>query len=191
MVAPTAVAAIKIFFILLFTGILQSVYHHQSLNKQEWVLIDIQKTYMKQRFTHVYLKLGFAIVIVLFVSCHSSRRSIGIEEGWELLGEQKVNFVRDKDEIIVHNKAPYTAMRFKVEERDVHIKDLKVYFQNGDKLEPNIDDDIQAGEFSRVIDLGREGRYIDHIEFNYRTTGNVLKGRANVLVLGKKYYRDY
>jgi len=136
-------------------------------------------------------RLIVTIFVVLFVSCHSSRRSIGIEEGWELLSEQKVNFVKDKDEIVINNRTPYTAMRFKVEDRDVHIKDLKVYFQNGDKLEPNIDDDIQAGEFSRVIDLGREGRYIDHIEFRYRTTAPILKGRANVLVLGKKYYRDY
>lgn len=82
-------------------------------------------------------------------------------------------------------------MRFKVEDKDIHINDLKVYFQNGDKLEPKINEDIQADQFSRVIDLGREGRYIDRIEFKYRTTGNILKGRANVLVLGKKYYRDY
>jgi hypothetical protein len=81
-------------------------------------------------------------------------------------------------------------MRFKVENRDVHINDLKIYFQNGDKLEPNIDDDIQADAFSKVIDLGREGRYIDRIEFKYRTTGSVIKGRANVLVLAKKYYRE-
>jgi hypothetical protein len=66
-----------------------------------------------------------------------------------------------------------------------------VYFQNGDKLEPSLDEAIKAGELSRVIDLGREGRYIDHIEFNYRSAGNILTGRANVLVLGRKYYRDY
>lgn len=144
-----------------------------------------------KKFTGVVFKTVFILFIVLLVSCNSSRRSIGIEEGWELLGEQKVNFVRDKDAIVVNSRTPYTAMRFKVEDRDVHINDLKVYFQNGDKLEPNIDEDIQKGQVTRVIDLGREGRYIDRIEFKYRTTGNILKGRANVLVLGKKYYRDY
>ena len=146
---------------------------------------------MKKRFTKSCLSIASAAFVLVLVSCHSSRRSIGIEEGWELLSEQKVNFVRDKDEIVLNNRTPYTAMRFKVEDKDVHINDLKVYFQNGDKLQPNINEDIQADQFSRVIDLGREGRYIDRIEFKYRTTGNILKGRANVLVLGKKYYRDY
>lgn len=146
---------------------------------------------MKERFTRRVLSIAVVAFVVALTACHTSRRSIGIEEGWELLSEQKVNFVRDKDEIVLNNRTPYTAMRFKVEDKDVHINDLKVYFQNGDKLEPNINDDIQADQFSRVIDLGREGRYIDRIEFKYRTTGNVLKGRANVLVLGKKYYREY
>ena len=54
-----------------------------------------------------------------------------------------------------------------------------------------MDEAIPANEYSRVIDLGKEGRYIDRIEFKYRSTGNILKGRANVLVLGKKYYREY
>lgn len=137
------------------------------------------------------LKIVLIAVVALIVSCHSSRRLVGIEEGWELLGEEKVNFVRDKDEIVINNRTLYTAMRFKIEDKDVHINDLKVYFQNGDKLEPNIDEDIKAGQLSRVIDLGREGRYIDRIEFKYRTTGSLLKGRANVLILGEKYYRGY
>jgi len=135
------------------------------------------------------MKLGFILTVIVLASCHSSRRTIGIEEGWDLLSNRKVNFVRDKDEIVVNNRTPYTAVRFKVERRDIHLGDLKIYFQNGDKLEPNLDDDIKAGEFSRIIDLGREGRYIDRIEFKYRTVGNVLKGRADVLVLAKKYYR--
>ena len=145
---------------------------------------------MEKTFTHVY-RWAFVLLIFSFVACHSSRRLVGIEEGWELLSERKVNFVKDKDEITINNRTPYTAVRFKVEDKDIHINDLKIYFDNGDKLEPNMDDAIPANELSRVIDLGREGRYIDHIEFKYRSTGNILKGRANVLILGKKYYRDY
>lgn len=146
---------------------------------------------MMKTFTLMSLKLIMITMMITLFSCHSSRRSIGIEEGWDLLSDRKVNFVRDKDEIVVNNRTLYTALRFKVEGKDIHINDLKVYFDNGDKLEPNIDDDIKAGEMSRVIDLGREGRYIDHIDFKYRTLGNLLKGRANVLVLARKYYREY
>jgi hypothetical protein len=148
---------------------------------------------MKRFYT---IKNGFVFMLLLItttlvMSCGSSRRSIGIEEGWELLSERKVNFVRDKDEVEVRSRNQFTAIRFHVEEREIRLNDLKIYFQNGDKLEPALDDVINPGQSSRIIDLGAEGRYIEKIEFKYRTTGNVLKGRANVLVLGKRYYPGY
>ncbi len=125
--------------------------------------------------------------ILLSTSCGSSRRSVGIEEGWELLSERKVNFVRDKDEIIVESRNQFTAIRFKVEDREVRLNDLKIFFDNGDKLEPSLDETIPANQMSRVIELALDGRRIAKIEFKYRTTGNVLQGRANVLVFGKKF----
>jgi hypothetical protein len=123
----------------------------------------------------------------------SSTRSIAIEEGWELLAEQKVNFIRDKDEIDVTSRNQFTAIKFRVEEKDVRINDLVIVFDNGDKLEPSLDVIIGAGQESKLIELGREGRSIDKIEFKYRSTGNLLDGRANVLVFARKYdrYRSY
>jgi hypothetical protein len=136
------------------------------------------------------------IVLLLFsvstlLSCGSSR-TVAIEEGWELLSERKVNFVRDKDEIDVTSRNQFTAIKFRVEEKDVRINDLRIFFDNGDKLEPSLDAIIPAGEESKLIELGREGRNIDRIEFKYRSTGNLLDGRANVLVFGKRFnlYRD-
>lgn len=145
---------------------------------------------MMKRFTHLLAALMIVSGIISLTSC-SSRRTVGVEEGWDLLSDRKVNFVRDKDEVAVNTGNEYTALRFKVERRDIHLSDLKIYFQNGDKLEPNLNDDIRAGEYSRTIELGREGRNIDRIEFKYRTVGNILKGRANVMVLARKYYRGY
>jgi len=135
------------------------------------------------------LLAGFILLAIAFttVSCSSSRRSIAIEEGWELLGESKVNFVRDRDQVDVLSSNLFTAIRFKVENRDVHMNELHVVFQNGDKLDPAIDDNITADQYSRDIELGPEGKAVRSVDFKYRTTGNVLKGRANVLVFGKRY----
>jgi len=145
---------------------------------------------MKRIFTVSLCTFLFALLLTT-ISCGSSRRTLGIEEGWELLAERKVNFVRDKDEIEVRSRNQFTAIRFKVEDRDVRINDLKIYFQNGDKLEPSLDDVIKANESSRIIELARDGRFIEKIEFKYRTTGTVLEGRANVLILGQKYNPGY
>jgi hypothetical protein len=133
---------------------------------------------------------GLALLssLVLFsFSCGSSRRTLVVEEGWEMLGQDKVNFVRDKDVIDVTSENKYTAIKFRVEDRDIHLNDLKVYFTNGDKLEPSLDDAISKDQYSRIIEVGKEGRMIDKVEFTFRTTGNILKGRANIIVLGKKY----
>jgi len=128
-----------------------------------------------------------ATTALFVISCSSSRRSIGIEEGWDFLGEQRVNFVRDVDEIDISNTNRYTALRFKVEGRDVRLNDLRIYLDNGDVLSPNLDDVIPADQFSRDITIASEGRMVDKIQFKYRTTGNVLKGRANVLVFGQRH----
>ncbi len=73
----------------------------------------------------------FSILFLVFttISCFSTRRSLAIEDGWDLLGEQKVNFVRDKDQIDVRSRGVYTDIRFKVEDREVRINDLKIYLK--------------------------------------------------------------
>ena len=132
--------------------------------------------------------LAVVIVISLFFSaCSSSRRTFGLEEGWELLGESKVNFVRDKDVMEVKSRNAFTAIRFYVEDKDVSIKDLKIQFENGDKMEPALDEVIKAGQQSRIIELAADGRRISTIEFKYRSMGSLLEGRANVVVTAKRY----
>ena len=137
--------------------------------------------------------LILVFALLLWSSCFTTRRSIPIEEGWELLGERKVNFlIRDNDEIQVASRSLFTAIQFQVEDRDIKLSNLKVTFENGDKLEPSLDEEVRANQKSRVIELAKDGRVISKIQFKYRTIGSIVKGRANVLVYGKKYYRtDY
>lgn len=146
---------------------------------------------MKKTYTQTGLFALMFVALLLVTACGSSRRSIGIEEGWDILGEDKVNFVRDRDAIDVRSRNAYTAIRFVVEDRDIRISDLKIIYQNGDQLTPAIDETIRAGQRSRIIELAADGKYIDKIEFSYRTTGNLLKGRASVLVLGRRYAPGY
>ena len=147
---------------------------------------------MKRKVTSLPFVM-FLLLAVSFIaaSCGGSRRTVGIEEGWELLGEEKVNFVRDKDEIDVRSRNQFTAIRFKVEDRDIRLHDLEITYQNGDKLTPAVDIEIPAGQSSRIIELAADGKYIDKISFSYRTTGNLLKGRAKVLILGQRYNPGY
>lgn len=147
---------------------------------------------MKLSFTQKFLSgIVILFVSILITSCSSSRKSITIEEGWDLIGERKVNFVRDRDEFMIYNNNGYTAIRFRVEKRDIKINGLQIVYQNGDVLSPVIDDVITKGEYSRIIELGVEPKNIRSINFKYRTTGSVLKGRANVLIFGRRYVSPY
>jgi hypothetical protein len=142
------------------------------------------KTILTKRLTSLFFLL---LSITILSSCGSTRRSIAIEEGWELLGESKVDFIRDKDQVDVISSNRYPALRFKVEKREIRLNDLNVVYQNGDKLSPVIDELISADQYSRDIELGPEGKSIRSVDFKYRTTGNILKGRGNVLLFGKRY----
>jgi hypothetical protein len=126
-------------------------------------------------------------LMIINVSCAPARRSISVEEGWDLLGEKKVDFVKSTDVIEVHSSYKFTAIRFKVEKHEVRLNGLKITYQNGDKLEPSLDDILPADQYSREIELATDGKMVYKIEFTYRTTGNIFKGRASMLVFGKRY----
>lgn len=126
------------------------------------------------------------LLLATLSSCFSSSRTIAVEEGWEIIGETKVNFVRDNDELDVKSYNRFTAIRFRVEDREIRMNELEIVFDNGDVLKPQLDETIPADRYSRDIEVNQEGRVIDRIRFRYRTTGNVLRGRAKVLVFGRK-----
>ena len=140
--------------------------------------------------SRIFKALLLVLIAVTSFSC-ATRRSVGLEEGWELLSERKVNFIRDKDEIEVRSRNMFTAIRFKIEDKDIRLNDLVILFQNGDKLSPAIDEVIRAGETSKIIEIARDGRYINKITFRYRSMGSILQGRANLIVMGQRYYPGY
>jgi hypothetical protein len=124
-------------------------------------------------------------MVTVVTSCGSSK-TIAIEDGWDLLGEEKVNFVRDRDQIKVYNQTLYTAVKFQMINKDVHLNNVAIVYPNGDKLNPSVDEDVAAGGYSKEIEVDILGKEIRTIEFSYRSKGNLLKGRARVLVFGKR-----
>ncbi|MDQ6889072.1 MAG: hypothetical protein M3Z56_02150 [Bacteroidota bacterium] len=133
----------------------------------------------------------FIALIVSGFSCGSTRNSIAVEEGWDLLGETKAGFIRETDVINVNSRNQFTAIRFKVEGHGIKLSDLSIYFDNGDKLSPAVDETLAAGQESKLIELAADGRTISKIEFRYRTDGSILKGKARILVFGKRYRVGY
>lgn len=143
------------------------------------------------RFRKVLRFTLFISLVIISLSCGSTRNSIAVEEGWELLGETKAGFIRETDVINVNSRNQFTAIRFKVEAAEIKLSELGVFFEGGDKLSPAVDETIPAGKESRLIELAADGRTITKIELKYRTVGSIIKKKANILVFGKRYHTGY
>ena len=133
-----------------------------------------------------YLFIAFIISTLLF-SCRTVTSIITEGEDWMLLGENKVNHLREKDIVRVTTQHTFTALRLYATKRDVQLQSLKVYLINGDMFQPSIDPTIKAGERSRIIELAADGRQIDRIELHYRSRGRIFTERGVVQVLAQRY----
>jgi hypothetical protein len=127
------------------------------------------------------------LLIGIITSCSSTKKNVVTPEGWVVLGETKANFVREKDVIKVYSLDRFTDIRFRVENRTLKVSEMTIYFENGDKLTPKIEDVLEPDQYSRIINLADNGKKIDRIEFKYRTTGSVLKRRSRITIIGKQY----
>ncbi len=121
-----------------------------------------------------------AIISLSFATIRNSHY-----QQWKFIGDKKVNFLVDRDVIHVTGNDNYSQLKLKVTDGPVHILDMDVYFENGDKFDVSIRNRIPKGGESRIIDLPGGSRSIKKIEFWYETKG-FLKGRARVAVWGKR-----
>lgn len=126
--------------------------------------------------------LSFVSIIALL--SFTTIESNGFQQ-WNLIGEKKVSFLVDRDVIHVKGNDNYRQIKLKVKDGPVHILDMDVHFENGDKFDVAIKQKFANGGESRLIDLPGGSRNIKKIEFWYETRG-FAKGRGRVQVWGKR-----
>ncbi|MEO8862360.1 MAG: hypothetical protein ABI358_13100 [Ginsengibacter sp.] len=135
-----------------------------------------------------YCKIAlFISIIAILSSCSASKKTMLTPEGWVVIGETKANFIRETDVIKIYSLDKFTDIRFRVEDRAIKVSEMTIYFENGDKLTPNVDDVVEPDQYSKIINLADNGKKLDRIEFKYRTAGSILKGRGKIIVIGKAY----
>lgn len=142
------------------------------------VRISITKNYFMKFIKPLLFVL--AIALVSFTTIESK----GFQQ-WNLIGEKRVSFAIDRDVIHVTGKDNYRQIKLKMKDGLVHILDMDVYFENGDKLDVSIKQRIGKEGQSRVIDLPGGSRNIKKIEFWYERKG-LMKVRGRVQVWGKR-----
>lgn len=106
--------------------------------------------------------------------------------GWHKIGETVANFKSDRDELIVMGADKFKAIKIKVTDAPIHISNLEVYYESGDKENIVLKSDFKAGGESRVVDLKGNGRDLKKVVFVYNTVANAKSDKAHVELYGLK-----
>lgn len=116
-----------------------------------------------------------------------SNKPVWDQNGWIMLGEQKVGGGRkgDRDRIKVgRDEGKFRQITIVVLDSDIELYDVKVKFGRGPVFDPQIKEAVfREGTRTRVIDLPGDRRVIKTIDFAYRNLPG--GGNARVQVWGK------
>lgn len=128
-----------------------------------------------------------AIAIAFFLVPLLSFKTISNEpQGWSKLGQRKVNFKADRDEISGHWDGWFTALQIKVTGGSISIQKMVVHFRNGQTEDIALRNNFTDGSESRVIDLPGNHRLIDHVVFWYESTSTTNGGKPIVELWGRR-----
>ncbi len=105
---------------------------------------------------------------------------------WNKIGERTVDFKNDHDEIAVNGSDRYSWLRFRVTDASIDLRDVTVYYENGDKQDIQVSKTLTKGSYSGVIDLNGGTRALKKIVFVYKTIPNQQQDKAHVEVWGLK-----
>ena len=129
-----------------------------------------------------YIAIFFIIPLFSFKELKNPATSL---PRWEKLGERRVNFLVDRDEIQVGVfDGFFDALRIKVKTGSINMHRMIVHFQNGQTTEIELRNNFRAGSESRVIDLPGNNRIISKVVFWYDTRG-FARSKAVVELWGR------
>jgi len=106
---------------------------------------------------------------------------------FEKLGERKVNFKSDKDQISGIGDGFFNALRIKVSGGTISMKKMVIHFRNGQTQEVELKQNFADGDESRVIDLPGKKRLIEKVVFWYEATSSSEGNKPVVELWGRHW----
>ena len=139
---------------------------------------------MKKKLIFILLAIVGSIGIV---SAQSPAVQVSDAAGWHKIGEKTVDFKTERDEISVIGSDRFASIKFKVTEAPINLVSVEVTYEDGDKQDVSIIQDIKSSGESRTFDLkGGAERSIKKITFVYKTLPNSKDEKAHVEIWGLK-----
>lgn len=104
---------------------------------------------------------------------------------WEKLGQRRVNYGLDRDEISVTARdGAFRALKIKVKNGGINMHRCIVHYRNGQTQSLNISQVIRKGGETRVLNLDGNRRIITKVVFLYDTK-NFARQRATIELWGR------
>ena len=106
---------------------------------------------------------------------------------WVKLGERHVSDRTDRDTLRIGVKrGKFEAVRLGAKGRAIQFHDVKIHFANGDVQDVQLRNVVQAGKWTRAIDLQGGKRGIEKIVMTYDAQTARRRKGATVLVRGRR-----
>ena len=113
------------------------------------------------------------------------------KSGWHKIGETRVDFTHDSDEIMVIGANKFSSVKIKVTDAPVNLKSFDIYFDKGDVQNVSIGESIKAPGESRIVQLeGNSERVIKKMVLRYNTANSNAGKKAHVEIWGLKTNPD-
>ncbi len=106
--------------------------------------------------------------------------------GWHKIGETRVSFEKDRDEVMVIGANRFASLKFKVTEAPIDLVSLTLHFDNGETQDMPMVMHIKSPGESKVIDIKGGERDLRKISFVYKTLPNAKDVRAHIEIWGLK-----
>jgi len=126
--------------------------------------------------------IAIAFFLIPLVSFNTTNE---LPQGWSKLGQRKVNFKSDRDEISGRWDGWFTALQIKVHGGSISMQKMVIYFRNGQTEDIALRNNFTDGSESRVIDLPGNHRLIEKVVFWYESTSISHGGKPIVELWGR------
>jgi hypothetical protein len=104
---------------------------------------------------------------------------------WQTLGRASVDEGKDKDEFKIEGSDRFRRLRVKAEKADIEMKEMKVYYEDGENEELDVKSVIKAGGSTRPLELRGNSKRIRKVTFNYSSKSR-KDNKAMVILEGQK-----
>jgi hypothetical protein len=141
-------------------------------------------------------KIKLILILVLACLFNSSfgqakhepaKPAVAISEaaGWHKIASTAAELNVDKDAIAVFGMDKYKALRVKATKHGIHIKSMRVYFEDGTTELLDVNSDLKVGETSKDISIN-SSKALKKVAYVYNAVPNKNNEKARLELYGLK-----